>query len=185
MPRQLHGDPGTLMTLPLLKTTPSRAMPASKPGTHLFSRQPHFGGVLDSKPRQFVGLLHGDLLAGRRPGDRVRHASQRMPAVSIARHHGGEAAGMPRIQRRIHGSQCLTPLRRQRRILQIALGGMDVMNGPAARPFRIKRPSERLAKSILSIVRGLSDFGGFLARPVQGTRYRSRSKSLPLSRSSQ
>ena len=44
--------------------------------------------------------------------------------------------------------------------------------------------ADRLARCRL-LSCGLSGFRGFLARPFQKSRYRSRSKSLPLSRSSQ
>lgn len=59
----------------------------------------------------------------------------------------------------------------------LALGGMDAAQcGP--------RGLERVALG-LPVVCGLSVFEGSLARPFQGSGYRSRPKSLPRSRSSQ
>ncbi len=120
-------------------------MPAAESGKHLLSGHPLFGRVLNCKACKFVGLLHSDLLTGCCPCSGVCHVRQRCPAISISRHHGGHPAGMQRPQARIDRGQRLLALGGHRGVLQFALGGVDVADGPASRASSISWTPERFA----------------------------------------
>ena len=178
---KLDCNPGALMALPLSELAAHPSMPATETGQHLSAKLSLFGRVLHCQARQFVGFLYGNLLAGGSPCSGIGHLHHGSTPVGEPRDHGGNPTCMERPQSGVDGGQRLPALGGQSGVLQIALGGVD-------RAHRVPDRTDGIADGLagfLNSIAGLAVFGGSLARPVQGTRYRSLSKSLPLSRSSQ
>ena len=178
---KLDSYPGALMALPLSELASHPSMPATETGQHLSAKLSLFGRVLHCQACQFVGFLDGNLLAGGGTCAGIGHLHQCGAPVGEPRDNSGDAASVQRPQSGIGGGQRLPALGGQSGVLQIALGGVD-------RAHRVPGRTDGIADGLagfLNSIAGLAVFGGSLARPVQGTRYRSRSKSLPLSRSSQ
>ena len=156
-------------------------MPATETGQHVSAKLSLIGRLLHCQARQFVGFLYGNLLTGGGTCAGIHNVHQRRAPISKPRDHGCHPAGMERPKSGIGGGQRLPALCYQSSGLQTALGGVD-------RAHRVPGRTDDIAHGLagfLNSIAGLAVFGGSLARPVQGTRYRSRSKSLPLSRTSQ
>ena len=137
--------------------------------------------MFDSQTSQLVGFLHSDLLRGSGPCSRIGHLRQCGTPVGEPCDNSGNPASVQRPQSGIDSGQCLAALGGQSGVLQVALGGVD-------RVHRVLGRTDGIAHGLAGFLKGIAGlavFEGSLARPVQGTRYRSRSKSLPLSRSSQ
>jgi len=170
------------MTLALLQTTAHRPVSSTDARQNRPPCLPLLGGMLQCQPRQLVRLLCAKLPHGRRPRSGIDHLRQCHPPPGKPRDDGCEAARMLRPQRGIDGLHRLPPLGQLARHLQLPLGGVD-------RDKRLPHAAQRVALGSGGLdntaVRGLSIFRGSLARPFQGSRYRSRSQSLPRSRSFQ
>ena len=137
--------------------------------------------MFDSQTSQFVGFLHSDLLRGGGSCPWIGHLRQGRTPVGEPCDNSGNPASVQRPQSGIDSGQSPAALGGQSGVLQVALGGVD-------RAHRMPRRTDRTAhwlEGFSNYIAGLAVFEGSLARPVQGTRYRSLSKSLPLSRSSQ
>ena len=178
---KLDSKPGALMALLPSELAAHASMLAAEASQHLPTNLALFGGVLQRETRQFVRLFDRDLLTGSGPRTWISHMRQRRAPVSESRHYGGYPASMQQAQAGVDGGQRLPALCCRSSALQIALGGVD-------RAYRVPGRTDGIAHGLagfLNSIAGLAVFGGSLARPVQGTRYRSLSKSLPLSRTSQ
>ena len=174
-------NPGALMALPLSELAAHPSMPATETGQHLSAKLSLFGRVLHCQACQFVGFLDGNLLAGGGTCAGIHNVHQRRTPVGEPCDNRSNPTGVQRPQSGIDSGQCLAALGGQSGVLQVALGDVD-------RPHRMPRRTDSTAhwlEGFSNYIAGLAVFEGSLARPVQGTRYRSRSKSLPLSRSSQ
>jgi len=179
---QLHRDAGALMTLALLQTAARAPMGSADARKHRPPRLPLLGGMLHCEPCQLVRLLGTELPHGCRPHRRIGHLRQRHPPAGKPRDDGRDAARVLRLQPGTDGLHRLLPLSRLYRRLQLPLGGMDRDESLPHAAQCITRRSGGLDDTPVG---GLSFFRGSLARPFQGSRYRSRSQSLPRSRSFQ
>ena len=137
--------------------------------------------MFDSQTSQFVGFLHSDQLRGGGSCPWIGHLRQGRTPVGETCDDSGNPARVDRPQSGVDGGQRLPALCGQSGVLQVPLGGVDRAH---CVPGRTDGIAHGLA-GFLDYIAGLAVFEGSLARPVQGTRYRSLSKSLPLSRSSQ
>lgn len=138
--------------------------------------------MLQCQPSQLARLLRAKLLQCRCSRRRIGHLRQRHPAAGKPRDDGRDAACVLRLQSGINSLHRLPPLDQMGRRWQLPLGGMDRREGLTHIAPRITLGSGGLDNAP---ARGLSFFRGSLARPFQGSRYRSRSQSLPRSRSFQ
>ncbi len=170
------------MALVLLHTAARRSMGSAETRQNRPPRLSLLGGMLQCQPRQLVRLLRCELPHGRRPRRWIGQLSHTGPPSGKPRDDGRDTARVLRLQPGIDGLHRLPPLGQLRRQLQLPLGGMDRDKRLPHAPQRITLGSGGLDNTS---VRGLSFFRGSLARPFQGSRYRSRSQSLPRSRSFQ
>ena len=91
---KLYSNPGALMALPLSELASHPSMPATETGQHLSAKLSRFGRVLQRQARQFVGFLHGNLLAGGGTCAGIHNVHQRRAPVGEPCNHCGSPAGV-------------------------------------------------------------------------------------------
>ena len=106
-------------------------MATAKARQHRLPQAPFLAGMFDSQASQFVGFLHGDLLAGGCPCSGIGHLHQGSAPVGEPCDNSGDAASVQRPQSGIDGGQGLTALGGQTGVLQVPLGRVDRDDGPA------------------------------------------------------
>ena len=133
------------------------------------------GGVFEGEANEFGGFIGGELAGGGGAGAWLHNGRERSaPAGEFGedeRNGAGVSVGQTGIDR-LHGLPSCGPLR----------GGQDFLFGRVDRRDGFPREADRVAEGA-DLLGGLAGFKGLLARPVQRSRYWSRSKPLPLSRS--
>jgi len=170
------------MALALQQTTAHRPVSSTDARQHCPPRLPLLGGMLQSQPRQLVRLLRCELPHGRRTRRWIGQLRHTGPPSGKPRDDSRDTARVLRLQPGIDGLHRLPPLSQLARHLQLPLAGVD---RDQSLPHAVERITLRSGGLDDTAVRGLSFFRGSLARPFQGSRYRSRSQSLPRSRSFQ
>ena len=91
---KLDRYPGALMALPLSELASHPSMPATETGQRLSAKLSLFGRVLHSQTRQFVGFLHGNLLAGGGTCAGIHNVHQRRTPVGEPCDNGGNPASV-------------------------------------------------------------------------------------------
>ena len=133
------------------------------------------GGVFEGEANEFGGFIGGELAGGGGAGAWLHNGRERSaPAGEFGedeRNGAGVSVGQTGIDR-LHGLPSCGPLR----------GGQDFLFGRVDRRDGFPREADGVALRS-DVIGGLAGFEGLLARPVQRSRYWSRSKPLPLSRS--
>ena len=136
---------------------------------------PLFGGMLQSEAGEFGSFLGCQLLRGGGARVWLSDSSQRGAPAGEFGDDQGDGAGVTVGQRGICRLDGLPSCRLLGGRQDFEFGGVDRRDG-------LPRETDGVA-SRSDVISGLAGFGGLLARPVQRSRYWSRSNPLPLSRS--
>ena len=133
--------------------------------------------MLERQPGKLGRLLGGELSPGSGTRAGIDNASECRPSIGKPRDDERDGAGMTPLKRGIDGIDSLPAH-------GALYGGEQLQLGRVDRPNRAACGAHSIALRLAGFG-GLPVFEGSLARPVQGSRYWSRSHPLPRSRSFQ
>lgn len=174
-PMQLYGKTATLMPLMLPEQTATRPVLGGHAGQHRLPQASLLGRDLERETRELIGLLVRQAPHSGGTRTRIGDHRQRRLAIGEPADNGRDGAAMTRAQAGIDGGERLGALGALNGGLQLRFSGVDRRNRAASGADRIGL--------LCSVICGLAGFGGSLARPFQRSRYRSRPRPLPRSRS--
>ena len=133
--------------------------------------------MLQCQPGKLGCFLGGQLLSGSSPCTGIDNARECRPAICKPSDNERDKTGMTSLQRGIDGRDGLSADGALYGGEQLQFGCMNRRDGATG--------GANVVGACLAMFGGLPVFEGSLARPVQGSRYWSRSHPLPRSRSFQ